>query len=194
MIVIAVELFIVFSGLTFGFAFGWLLQRGRVTEYDVIVNQFLLRDFTVIKVMLTAIIVGGIGVFALNQAGWATYHVKDANLLAVGLGGAIFAIGMVVYGYCPGTGLAAIGTGSVHALVGACGMIGGAMLYALAYDWLRDRILPIWAFGKARLPDLTGVPDLVWFIGLTGLTLALFAYIENPGTSPQTRRDRRQRG
>jgi hypothetical protein len=43
----------------FGFLFGFLLQRGRVTDYNVIVNQFRLRDFTVLKVMLTAILVGG---------------------------------------------------------------------------------------------------------------------------------------
>ena len=50
-------------GLLFGFAFGWLLQRGRVANANVIINQFRLRDFTVIKVMLTAIVVPGI-VFA----------------------------------------------------------------------------------------------------------------------------------
>jgi uncharacterized membrane protein YedE/YeeE len=166
--------------VVFGFAFGWLLQRGRVTDYNVIVNQFRWRDFTVVKVMASAIIVGGLGVFALKTAGLANYHIKEANLLGVALGAALFGIGMVIYGYCPGTGLAAIGTGSLHALVGALGMIAGGMLYALSFDWVRGEILSVAALGKVRLPDLTGVPDLVWFAGLIVVAVALFALVERP--------------
>ena len=76
--------------LAFGFAFGWLLFRGGVTKYDVIVNQFRLRDFTVLKIMFTAIVVGGIGVAILHAVGWSNWHVKPANMLGVTLGAAIF--------------------------------------------------------------------------------------------------------
>ena len=44
-----------------GILFGVLLHRGGVANYNVIVNQFRFKDFTVLKVMFTAIIVGGIG-------------------------------------------------------------------------------------------------------------------------------------
>ena len=50
------------SAVAFGLVFGFLLHRGGVTDYNVIVRQFLFRDFTVLKVMFTAIVVGGIGV------------------------------------------------------------------------------------------------------------------------------------
>ena len=165
-------------GPVFGFLFGWLLHRARVTDTDVIVNQFRLRDFTVAKVMLTAIIVGGIGVYFLHGGGLAAYHIKDANLLGVILGGVLFGIGMVVYGYCPGMGLAAIGTGSLHALVGAIGMLAGGILYALSFDWLKAHVLTVWALGKVRLPELTGIPDLAWFIGLALFAVAVFTAIE----------------
>ena len=46
----------------FGLIFGILLNKGRVTDYNVIVNLFRLKDFTVLKIMLTAIVVGGLGV------------------------------------------------------------------------------------------------------------------------------------
>lgn len=164
--------------LVFGFAFGWLLNRARVTDCNLIVKQFLFRDFTVLKVMLTAIVVGGIGVLALSNAGLASYHIKEANLLGVALGAALFGIGMVIYGYCPGTGIAAIGTGSLHALVGAIGMILGGILYALSFDWVKANILSVAAAGKVRLPDLTGVPDLVWFAGLAAIAVGLFAFVE----------------
>jgi uncharacterized membrane protein YedE/YeeE len=165
--------------IVFGFAFGWLLQRGRVTDYNTIVNQFRLRDFTVLKVMLTAIVVGGIGVLALTQLGYAKFAVRDANMLGTIIGAAIFGIGMVLYGYCPGTGLAAIATGSVHALVGAMGMLAGAMLYAFSFEWVRDNILSVWKLGKVTLPGLMGAPPLAVYIGLAVFAIAFFYVIEN---------------
>ena len=163
--------------IVFGFAFGWLLHRGRVADYNTIVRQFLFKDFTVIKVMLTAIIVGGIGVFLLVQMGYAKFHIKPADLLAITLGSALFGIGMVLYGYCPGTAVAAIGAGSVHALVGAFGMILGGVLYALSFDWVSQSILPVWAMGKVQLPQLLGVGAPVIFLALV-LLLFVIATLE----------------
>lgn len=160
--------------IPFGMAFGYVLHRSRVAEYNVIVNQFRLRDATMLKIMLTAILVGGIGVFALHNVGLAQYHIKPANLMGVGLGAAIFSIGMVLLGYCPGTGIAAAAGGSLHALVGLLGMLMGGVLYGLSYPWVEKHIQPRFALGKVRLPDITGIPDMVWFL-LLGALLA-FAY------------------
>jgi len=165
-------------GIVFGFAFGWLLQRARLTDSNVIVAQLRLRDYTLFKVMLTAIIVGGIGVFVLHSGGLAAYHIKPANLLAVALGAVLFGIGMALYGYCPGTGLAAIGTGSVHALVGAVGMLAGAIAFAFSFDWVKAKVLPVAAYGSVRLPDLTGIPDLAWFAALVILGAAALLVLE----------------
>lgn len=162
----------------FGLLFGFLLQRGSVTDYNVIVNQFRLRDFTVVKVMLTAILVGGLGVLFLVDHGQAKYHIKDANMLGLIIGSAVFGIGMVLYGYCPGTALAAIGTGSLHALVGSIGMLLGGIAYALSFDWVSAHILKVWALGKVRLPDLTGIAEPVWFGGLLIVALVTFTLIE----------------
>ncbi len=172
----------VLLALLIGAAFGFLLHRGRVTSCNVIENQFRLKDFTVLKVMLTAIIVGGVGVMMMADASIVKYAVKDANLLGVALGAALFGVGMVFYGYCPGTGLAAIATGSVHALVGALGMIAGGILFALSFDWVKANILTVGAYGKIRLPDITGVPAPVWFAGLAVLAVAFFIWTERRQT------------
>jgi uncharacterized protein len=164
--------------IVFGFAFGWLLHRGKVTNYNTILNQFRLRDFTVLKVMLTAILVGGVGVLALTQLGYAKFHVRDANMLATIIGAALFGVGMVLYGYCPGTGLAAIATGSVHALVGAFGMLFGAMLYAFSFEWVRANILSVWKLGKVTLPEMIGVTPLAMYIGLAVFAVVFFWAIE----------------
>lgn len=164
--------------IVFGFIFGLLLQRGRVANYNVIVNQFRLKDFTVLKVMFTAIVVGGVGVLALHQMGYAAYHIKPANMLGVVLGAGIFGVGMVTYGYCPGTGVAAVATGSVHALIGFAGMLAGGILYALSFSWVNEHILNVAALGKVRLPDVTGIADWIWFLILAVTAVIVFYAIE----------------
>lgn len=164
--------------IPFGMLFGVLLHRGGVADYNVIVNQFRLRDFTVLKIMLTAIIVGGLGAWALHGMGHAEYQIKPANLLGVALGAALFGVGMVIYGYCPGTGVAAIATGSLHALVGFAGMLAGAVLYALSYPWVETHIQTVAALGKIRLPQLTGIPEWCWFVILTVIAGVVFWLLE----------------
>lgn len=67
----------VFAGITFGF----LLQKGGVGKYNVLIGQLLLEDFTVVKVMLTAIIVGMIGIFVLHRFGLVELHVIGPRFL-----------------------------------------------------------------------------------------------------------------
>jgi uncharacterized membrane protein YedE/YeeE len=132
----------------------------------------------VLKVMLTAIVVGGLGVLLFVHFGLAKWHVRDANMLGVLIGGGLFGVGMVLYGYCPGTAIAAVGTGSLHALAGVFGMIAGAILYAYSFEWVRSNILPVWNLGKVTLGDVTGIPVLVIYVMLAALALVLFAFLE----------------
>lgn len=166
------------AAVVLGTIFGVLLHRGGVANYNVIVNQFRFRDFTVLKIMLTAILVGGIGVLVLNSAGLANHHIKAANMLGVTLGAAIFGVGMVLYGYCPGTAIAAAASGSLHAFVGLFGLLVGGTLYAFSFPWISSRILPVGALGKVRLPEVTGVPAMVWFGGLLAIAVTVFVLIE----------------
>jgi hypothetical protein len=55
-------------GLVFGIVFGFLLHKGGVTNYDVIIGQLLLTDFTVLKIMLSAVVVGAIGIHTLQTS------------------------------------------------------------------------------------------------------------------------------
>ena len=165
-----------------GLIFGILLNKGRVADYNVIVNFFRLRDLRMIKIMFTAVVVGGIGVFVMKSTGLiAEWHIKPDHLLAVSLGAAIFAIGMVLYGYCPGTAVAAVASGSVHALIGFLGMLAGGIAYACSYPWIQSRILPVGDFGKQRLPDITPLPDLAWYAIVAAFAAVLFLVIEKAG-------------
>ncbi len=170
----------------FGILFGVLLNKGRVTQYNVIVNLFRLKDFTVMKIMLTAILVGGVGVFAMKEAGLIeAYQIKSANLLGVALGSAIFGVGMAVLGYCPGTGVAAMAVGRIHAMVGFLGMLAGGIAYAFSYDWIKANILPVADMGKVRLPEVTGIPSMAWWVILIVIASCVFYVLEKKIPSPE---------
>ncbi len=166
-------------GAVTGLVFGFLLQKAGVTRYNTIVNQFRFRDFTVLKVMLTAIVVGAVGVYAMLQMGMIKgLSVKGAELAMNAGGGAIFGVGMVLLGYCPGTALAAIGQGSRDAIVGVGGALVGAAVYAEAYPFLSRTLEPIGKLGKVTFADVTHASPW-WFIaGLAVVAIGLFVVLE----------------
>ena len=86
-------------GLLSGIAFGFLLQKGGVTNYATILGQLLLTDFTVVKVMLSAILVGMLGIYALKAAGLVRLHTKPGSVGATVIGGLIFGAGFALLGY-----------------------------------------------------------------------------------------------
>lgn len=169
----------VLLGAITGLVFGFLLQKGGVTRYNVIVNQFRFRDFTVLKTMLTAIVVGAVGVYAMLQLGMIKgLSVKSAELAMNAGGGLVFGVGMVLLGYCPGTALAAVGQGSRDAAVGILGALVGAAVYAEAYPWLSRVVEPVWKFGKVTFADVTHLSPW-WFIaGLAAVAIGLFVVLE----------------
>lgn len=98
-------------GLFTGILFGILLQKGGVAKYRVILGQFLLKDWTVVKVMGTAVVVGMIGIYALLPTGMVSLHIKPLQWGGIIFGGLMFGVGMSLLGYCSGTGVAACGEG-----------------------------------------------------------------------------------
>ena len=175
------------GGLLTGLVFGFLLQKGQVAKYRVILGQFLFTDYTVLKIMLTAIVVGAIGVWGMLQLGMIQHlHVKPAVLAANAIGGLIFGVGMSLLGYCPGTGVAAMGEGSRHARWGFAGMIVGAAAFAAAYPALEKGFMKLGdvtatvggqVTDKVTLSDVTGVSPWVYIGALAAISLVVFALI-----------------
>ena len=89
-------------GLVTGMVFGVLLQKGQVAKFHTILGQFLLKDWTVFKIMATAIVIGTIGVHALVALVMASLHIQTASLARLLIGGTLFGSGMAVFGLCPG--------------------------------------------------------------------------------------------
>lgn len=141
-------------GLVLGILFGFLVERAGVVRYEVIIGQLLLYDFTVLKMMLSAVIVGSIGFFLLKRAGLAGTHIVQGSIGSTVVGGLIFGIGFALLGYCPGTLAGAAGTGALDALVGGiAGLLVGSAIFAHLYPALDRKILHSGEFPWLRLPD-----------------------------------------
>jgi uncharacterized membrane protein YedE/YeeE len=145
-------------GLVMGIIFGTALEKGRVFEPGMIVGQFQLRNFIMLKMFMTAIITTWIVVGLMYAMGLVELHPKAAVFPANIVGGLIFGAGMALAGACPGTVLAQIGAGYKDAWV----IIAGALCGALAYGYL-EPILSIFSKGPGKITvmDMTGVPYTV---------------------------------
>ena len=63
-------------GLVTGIAFGFILQKGQALKFHKIIDALRLRDFTIWKLMFTAIAVGMVGIYAMSELGLAKLQIK----------------------------------------------------------------------------------------------------------------------
>lgn len=171
-------------GLLTGIVFGVLLQKGQAAKYQVIMGQFFLKNWTVVKIMLTAIVVGSVGVWALVNLGYASLQVKPAALGGVLLGGALFGSGLAIFGLCPGTGVAACGEGHRDAIFGVLGMFSGALAYVALYPSLQPITKSLGDWGRVTLPEVTGTSPWLWIAGLIVFGAVVAWLLERKGTPP----------
>ncbi len=153
-----------FQALIFGLSFGFLLQKGGVTKYHILEGQLLLSDFTVMKVMLSAILVGMIGLYFLQQKSLVKPHIKPVQLVANIIGGLIFGVGFALAGYCPGTGAAALGQGNLNTLYYMGGMLVGSYVFAELSETLNQTVKTWGDFGKVTIPEYLHVSNKVFLI------------------------------
>jgi uncharacterized protein len=168
------------QALVFGLVFGFLLQKGGVAKFDILIGVLLLEKFVVVQVMLSAIIVGMVGVYLLDRAGLLELQIKETVFGANILGGLIFGVGFGLIAYCPGTDAAAVGQGNLDAIVGILGMMCGSYLFALSSKFTSGTVSTWGQQGKLTLADAVGlsrgtfiaiaVPILVGVLVLIELT------------------------
>lgn len=163
------------AGVVFGLAFGFLLQKGGVGKFNILIGQLLLQDFTVAKIMLTAIVVGMLGVTALHHLSKVNLHLKPTRIGSNIIGGLLFGAGFALMGYCPGTAAAALGQGSWDALFGMAGLVAGSWVFAEFSAFLKMTLEKWGDLGKVLLPDLLHVPRGVFVVVFAVLlTVGLF--------------------
>lgn len=152
-------------GLLWGTIFGFLLQKGGVAKFHVLIGQLLLEDFTVVKIMLSAVVVGMIGIHIMHRMGMVELHIKPTKYASNILGGLVFGVGFALSAYCPGTGAAALGQGNFDALLMILGMVCGSYLFAEASGWISRNLDPIGNRGKLTLHDWIPINRTVVVVG-----------------------------
>ena len=124
------------SGLVCGVLFGFVLESAGFGSPRKLTAQFALSDWSVFKVMFTAIVVAALGLWLLRLLGLMepdTVFVPPALVMASAVGGALVGAGFAIGGYCPGTSVVGLSSGRVDALVFILGLLLGTALFAGAY-------------------------------------------------------------
>lgn len=166
------------GAILFGLAFGFLLQKGGVGKYNVLLGQLLLQDHTVVRVMMSAVVVGMVGVFTLHHFAKVNLHLQPTRIGAQIIGGSLFGAGFALIAYCPGTGAVALGQGSWDVIFGIAGLIAGSYLFAEMSAWLK-RTVETWGDkGKLMLPDLLHLPRLPFAFGFAAFLTAFLYFLD----------------
>ncbi len=165
-------------GITTGILFGFFLQKAEMLRYEKHVGAMLFRDMTLIKFMLSAVMVGMIGIYILSDAGLVKLSVKATVLGGNIAGGIILGIGWGLLGYCPGTIGGALGEGRWDAAWGILGMLAGGALYAEVYPFFKDTVLKWGSYGKLTLPGMFGISHWILIPVIIIIFLLLFRIIE----------------
>jgi uncharacterized protein len=162
-----------------GVAFGCALECAGLGNPQKLAGQFYLRDFTVLKVMLSAMLTAMLGVFWGGRLGMfdvRAFYVPDTYLLPQLVGGLVFGLGFVLSGLCPGTSCVALASGRIEGAATMLGLFAGVLLVGLAFPAIEVfyRFTP---HGAWTLQRLTGLPYGVVVALVTVIAVAVLAWI-----------------
>lgn len=167
--------------LVIGMAFGSCLEMAGLGKACKLAGQFTLGDFTVLKVMFSAIVTAMLGTFWLGRLGMidlSAIHVPASALLPQAIGGVIFGAGFAMAGLCPGTACVSAASGRIDGLFALAGMFLGMLAAGFAMPAL-SAVYSNGAHGSWTLPAAFGLPYGLVVAAITFIAVGLFATIEH---------------
>ncbi len=159
-----------------GVAFGWTLERAGLGNARKLAGQFYFADFTVLKVMFTAIVTAMLGAFWLARIGvldLSRVYVPETWLLPQLAGGVIFGFGFLLSGLCPGTSCVAAASGRIDGLAVMAGMFSGVLLSGIFFE----RIQPLYDSGGRGALTLPAALDLPYGVIVFAVVAAAFVML-----------------
>jgi uncharacterized membrane protein YedE/YeeE len=167
--------------LLIGTLFGFALNKGGLTRYKNIAGAFRFTNMTVLRFMLTAILVAMVGLYSLKGLGLLDFpNIPGTYIAGNVIGGLIFGVGMALAGYCPGTCAAGAGEGKLDYLIsGIFGLMTGAFIFGQTYQQVFPQIAKIANMGSITLPDLWGIHPVLLIAIFACAAILLFYLIEN---------------
>ena len=163
-----------------GIAFGFALERAGLGNARKLAGQFYFTDFTVFKVMFSAILVAMLGAFWLGRLGIIDLrgvYVPETFLAPQLIGGLLFGAGFALAGLCPGTACVALATGRGDGLAVVIGMFAGVLITGLAFARLQ-RFYESTSRGSLTLPELLHVPYGAVVFAIVLMALAGFRAVQ----------------
>ncbi len=163
--------------LVLGLGFGWFLERGGLGNANKLAGQFYLRDFTVLKVMFSAIVTAALGLFWLDRLSLvdvSLVYLPETFILPQAAGGLIFGVGFVMGGLCPGTSCVSLSSGRVDGLALLVGLLVGIFVFNEAFP-LFEGLYRSSPRGGITLPQLLGISGPAGVTLLVWLALGAFA-------------------
>ncbi|XP_012942680.1 UPF0394 inner membrane protein YeeE isoform X2 [Aplysia californica] len=174
------------TSIIMGVLFGLALEKGRVFEPQIIRQQMVLQNFTMMKMFVSASATGML-VFSFLTMIPATRRkmqravqeymcgLRYKTIFGTGLGAAILGTGMTLAGACPGMVLAQVGAAVPHSVLTVTGGLLGVYLYALT-----DPVLPYSIYRKrakqpSKLDEQMGTPYFNMALPLAAL-MGLFVF------------------
>jgi uncharacterized protein len=167
--------------LCIGLVFGWFLERGGLGSARKLAGQFYLTDFTVLKLMFSAILTAMLGLFWLSWAGaidLSQVHVPETFIVPQIVGGLVFGVGFVLAGLCPGTSCVAAVTGRRDGLATVGGMLVGVFVFSELFPLLRG-LYDTTSRGALTVPQAIGLSHGTVVFAIVCLALAAFGIADH---------------
>jgi len=159
-----------------GFFFGFFLERAGFSSAIKLTNQFYFKDFSVLKVMFSAIVVAMLGIVYLSMLGWLDMrqlYISPTFLWPQIVGGSLLGAGFIVGGYCPGTSLTAAAIGKIDAFIFIAGVLFGIFGFGAVYPRIQEFFVS-GARGDLTIPQWLDVNAGVIALGVTLIGLGAF--------------------
>ena len=166
------------SGLLSGLLFGYVLENAGFGSPRKLTAQFRFTDWSVFKVMFTAIIVAAIGLAAAAATGLLAANsifIPTTYFWAMVAGGALIGAGMAIGGYCPGTSAVGLATGRLDSLFFMVGMVFGTALFAAFFEPMKAFYLAGAGPQGQTLSGLLGIPT--WAVIGILVVIAVLGFI-----------------
>ena len=162
-----------------GIAFGAALERAGLGSARTIADQLTGRDFTVIKVMFSAIVTAMLGVFWASRLGWldlSRVAVPTTDLFPQFIGAVAFGAGFALASLCPGTACVSAATGTRDGLMTIGGLFAGTLAASLL--WPHLGAVAELAPRDARLPGDLHLPSGAIVALIAGLGILVMRYAD----------------
>lgn len=177
--------------LIIGMGFGFALERGGFGSSKVLAGIFYGRDWRVLKVMFTAIVVAmlglyfaeGMGLVVMDQIAFRSTYLKSQVV-----GGLMLGVGFVVAGYCPGTSIVGMVSGKLDAIFALVGVVLGIGVFEETFGLVKGFYNASY-MGELSIAAWSGVPQGIVVLGVVLMALGAFWATERFGPGGRLKPD-----